>query len=289
LEGTLHCVSGRPFLVDGTARVAGVVSRRDWSSFLSPCLDGLDDYARAALAAHFTNVALAEHASIAAFARFTLELMSLGAPLDLVLRAQQATADETEHARDAFALAGAYAGHPVGPGVLDVGAALSSRSPLDIVRTTILEGCIGETVAAVEAAEALAHSTDPAVREALTRVSADETRHAELAWKFVAWTLTCGDAELRAGAASALVEIVRAQVAADLVDSAASPHAETALLAHGMLGSETRSEIRRRVVSEVVLPCARALVDRYGPTCSTAPAMNLPTNCAMVSLPAAVS
>ena len=115
---------------------------------------------RAELATRWTEVALMEHASIAAFARFALEILSLGAPPELLVQTHAAMTDETVHARDAFALASAYAGRAVGPGALDVGAALSSRTPLDIVRTTILEGCIGETVAAVEAAEAREHATD---------------------------------------------------------------------------------------------------------------------------------
>jgi hypothetical protein len=204
-------------------------------------------------------VALTEHASIAAFARFALDIMSLGAPAELVGLAHRAMGDEIVHAREAFSLASAYAGSPVGPGKLDLGAATSSRSPLDIVRTTIVEGCIGETVAAVEAAEALAHATDPAVREALARVTVDETRHAELAWRFVQWVLMHGEATLRVAAATALVEIVAAEAATARVEGGALK-SKRMLLAHGMVGNETRSEIRRRVVTEVVHPCARALV-----------------------------
>ena len=61
-----------------------------------------------------------EHASIAAFARFSLELLAFGAPPDLVEQAQAAMADETRHAKLCFALAGAYAERPIGPGALDM-------------------------------------------------------------------------------------------------------------------------------------------------------------------------
>src|SRR5260221_3062311 len=169
------------------ARLSPAADRSDWSSELMPHVDELAAEVRAVLAARWTEVGLMEHASIAANARFALELLSLGAPPDLVRGAQEAMADETQHARDAFALASAYAGRPVGPGALDVSRALSSSEPVEVVRTAILEGCIGETVVAVEAAEALATAEDEAGRSALQRVVADETRHAELVSRFGQW------------------------------------------------------------------------------------------------------
>jgi hypothetical protein len=254
------CGTGRPFLVGGAARVAGTRERADWASSLAPCLDGLDADDRTALAAHYTDVALMEHASIAAFARFALELLALGAPPELLTDTHAALSDETVHARDAFALASAYAGRRIGPSVLDVDRALTERERTDVVRTAILEGCIGETVAAVEAAEALAHAEDPAVRAALERVVRDETRHAELAWRFVKWVLESNPSGLRDAALDALSSVVASELAASR--TATAPPGElprAALLAHGALGIETRRELRRRVLFDVVEPCARAL------------------------------
>ncbi len=207
-----------------------------------------------------------EHASIAAFARFALELMSLGAPSRLLAATQAAMADETVHARDAFALASAYAGRNLGPGLLDVHHALTLRSPLEVVRTAILEGCIGETVAAVEAAEALAHATDPAVRAALARVSPDETKHAELGWQFVRWVLESGPEQLRAVAAAELLAVVRTERTWSESQTAAyrAGPSEPALLAHGVLDEGTRLELRRRVLAEIIEPCALALVRTAG-------------------------
>jgi len=256
------CAIGRPFLVAGEARVAGLAARGDWSTVLAPCLDGVTEGARAVLSQRWTEIGLMEHASIAAFARFALELLSLGAPPALLVSTQSAMADETRHAQDAFALASAYSGAPVGPGPLAVDSALSARTPLEIVRTAILEGCIGETVAAVEAAEALAHATDQAVRDVLARVTVEEQRHAELAWRFVKWVLDAGPTELRDSARHALLNIVETELAGATspADSAASD-ADAHVLAHGILPEQTRREIRRRVLSDIVGPCARALAD----------------------------
>jgi len=57
-----------------------------------------------------------EHASIAAFARFSLQLLSLGAPAGLIDDCTRALGDETAHARLCFQLASAYAGRAIGSG-----------------------------------------------------------------------------------------------------------------------------------------------------------------------------
>ena len=94
------------------------------------------------------------------------------------------------------ALASAYAGQCVGPAALPVDGALADDTRRGIVATLVREGCIGETVAALEAAEAREHATDPVVRAVLQQIAADETRHAELAWRALRWALDSDNVEL---------------------------------------------------------------------------------------------
>jgi hypothetical protein len=61
-----------------------------------------------AFAERWTVAGLAEHASVAAFARFSLELMSVGAPSTLIWAAHAAAQDEIRHAQLCFGLANAY-------------------------------------------------------------------------------------------------------------------------------------------------------------------------------------
>src|SRR5690606_22128321 len=110
--------------------------------------------ARQALAEHWQRIGLMEHASIAAFARFSLQLLGLGAPAELIEATNRALVDETRHAQVCFALAGHYAGRPIGPGPLDLAGALDGVDAAEILRTVIWEGCVGETLAALEAREA---------------------------------------------------------------------------------------------------------------------------------------
>jgi hypothetical protein len=187
-------VCGRPFLVEDCARVASVVARGDWADgrLAGPRLDHLTADERATLAQHWTRMGQLEHASIAAFARFQLQLLALGAPPELVEACTQALADETAHTQLCFALASAYAGRALGPGPLDVDGSLNVTSLGDIVQLVIAEGCFGETNAALEALEARDTATDPLIADTYARIAADEQRHAELAFRFVRWALEQG-------------------------------------------------------------------------------------------------
>lgn len=182
---------GRPFLVQAEARVAPLQADSRWGKLPScaPRLDNLSVFERAEQADHWTRMGQMEHASIAAFARFNLQLLSLGAPADLVEACNSALIDETNHARLCFGLASAYAGRAIGPGPLDIAMSLEQASLLDVVDLVLAEGCFGETSAALEALELLETSQDPAIQQAYRQIAADEQRHAELAFRFVAWAL----------------------------------------------------------------------------------------------------
>jgi hypothetical protein len=183
-----QAVCGRPFLVEATARMAAVAARSDWSEArVSPRVSHLSAAEREEHAAHWSKLGQLEHASIAAFARFSLQLLSLGAPAELVEACTQALADETAHARLCFALASSYAGRALGPGPLDIAGSLTPTSLIDIVDLVILEGCLGETGAAFDALVAAEGADDPVIAGAYQQIAADEQRHAELAFRFLRW------------------------------------------------------------------------------------------------------
>jgi hypothetical protein len=248
-----QCVQeGRPLRVDGAPRIASVVRTRGWAEAAAPSLVGLSDAEREALAASWTRSALDEHASIASFARFALELMAHGAPRELVEAAHGAALDEVRHASAAFALASAYAGAPVGPGALPLPAALPIEHDLAaFALATALDACINETLAVLVAAEARAQATDPAVVAVLDAVVSDESRHAELAWRTLRWALDRGGPELRRMLAAAFDGFTPVVPGVD--DAVAAP-------AHGLLGSRARREAMVRGWREVVEPCLAALL-----------------------------
>jgi hypothetical protein len=268
---------GRPYLVDDSARVAALVrGGGGWAEGAvpgddgapkPPALDGLEPEARAALAGAWAEDGLREHASVASFSRFALDLLAMGAPAALVELAQRAALDEIRHSRLCFALASAYAGEALGPGPFPLGAGVRLATCLtELAASTVKEGCVGETVAAVMASEQLARATDPAVRAVLARIAADEARHAELAWRAVAWAMSAGGEEVRAVVAQAFAE------AASGLDVGGVAEEERALEAHGRLGWATAVGVAASALAEVVKPCAATLLaTRPGPPDPRAP------------------
>lgn len=185
---------GRPLLVDGEPRVAPSAARGDWADFLAVDVGKLSASERQELARQWLGDAQLEHASIASFARFVLDLLAFGAPPELVAGAQRAMADELAHARACFGLASTYAGAPLGPAPLDLTGVAPSSSLAESAAAAVREGCINETIAALTAEEQATRAADPCVRQVLERIARDEADHAELAWRFVVWALQTGDA-----------------------------------------------------------------------------------------------
>jgi hypothetical protein len=186
------CPGGRAYRDDdGRAVVASEATRHDWlDADVLACVSGEDAESRMALCDRWVREAAFEHASIASFARVTLDLLAVGAPASLVAAAHRAALDEVEHARIAFSLASAFAGRPIGPGPLSLVAHEVKVVTLErVVRAAVSDGCIGEAAAALALREEAATTTNAAMRDLLERMAEDEDRHAELAYATVAWAL----------------------------------------------------------------------------------------------------
>lgn len=251
------CGVGRPFVTGGEMHTAVPAQRSDWQGDMPAAQTAtLDVRTRAVLARHFAKAALFEHASVASFAGFSLELLGLGAPPDLVAAAQEAMGDEVRHAQICFSLASDYQGESVGPSPLPMGAPWSARSAVDLAVAVAFEGCIHETISALLAAAERDAATEPAIQVALSVIAADETRHAELAWRALAWLLEIGGEPV----ARAVEQVFNRpldqgprEAPIDGVDAAL-------LAAHGCLSPQEKRALSERSMREVVLPCARALL-----------------------------
>lgn len=264
------CGEGRPLLVDGRARTAEADARDDWAAAsVCPAVEHLDIEHRRNLAARWTEIALAEHASVASFARFVLDLSALAAPPALLVEATAAMQDEIRHAQLAFALAGAYADRPIGPGPISMQGVVAGGDAEAIVRAAVREGCVGETLAAAEAELAAHRATDPAVRAALAGIADDEARHAVLAWRFVDWALR-RDPSLAPAVRDELHRAGSAIEAADCPDEQDIVPADIAS-AHGLLPAAIRQQLRERCLCDTVRPCVAAMLQGAGHEGSTAP------------------
>jgi hypothetical protein len=181
------CYTGRPFIARGDSIVVSNASA------------STDDER----AGRWVSQGLGEHASVASFAAFSLQLMVNGAPFSLLSGAAKANADEVRHAEQSFALASRFAGHPITaePFPRHAISSLVPQSLEELAEAAFREGCIAETLSVFAAARQVDenHVVDDEERAVLTGIVRDEARHSALAWRTVAWaTATAKNAALNA-------------------------------------------------------------------------------------------
>lgn len=252
---------GRPFLDAGRMLGAKEQSRRDWLQAQVYPETSIEAMTRAALARAWQMDATTEHASIASFARFTLQLLSLGAPADLVADVQRAALDEVGHAQACYELASRYAGRALGPGELPMPRQLTVVPLAQAAAEAVHEGCVAETIAAQQAHEQLQHALDPQVRAALQVIAADEARHAALAYRFVRWAVEIGGAEVTEAVHAAFAR-ARLQLMADVLQPQADQDGLqwTVWREHGRLTADEQRAAALACWHEVIEPCAGALL-----------------------------
>ncbi len=244
--------SGRPFL-EANLPLTAPARRGKSSSWLAasrPRVDDLSPDVRAVLAREWLDDALLEHASVASFSRFALELMAVGAPADLLLDAHGAAGDEVRHAQMCFALASAYAGLAIEPAAMPFRGRVEVRADLaDVAARAVKEGCVGETLAAALANAQRTVARDPVVRDILEQIAEDEARHAVLAWRFVAWAVAAGGADVAAAVAQAFDEALLG-----LTDENPGERPSTAPPGHGRLDEQAKRAVMVSAVDTVVRP-----------------------------------
>lgn len=188
--------AGRPFRQAGATTVASSLPRGDWSISMQCPVNP-------ERAAFWSRLGALEHASVAAFARLTLDLLAWSAPADLIADVQRAALDEVHHTQISYGLASGYAGVEVGPGPLSIGPLEPAPSLAALAVDTLQDGCLEETTASLDAAS-LARHADPLERTAFARIADDEERHAELAFRILAWALRVGGDEVAVALRQAL-------------------------------------------------------------------------------------
>ncbi len=258
-----EAAGGRALRIRGNAVAAPLVISDGWRTpDIRPDISSLSPKARRALAAAWAGSARSEHASVPAFSRLSLSLVSLGAPAHLVEAAHRAALEEIEHARLAFALAEAYALTPMGPGPLvelTSARAVTVTSRADLARESLVDGCLLEGAAAAYAQVALARASDPAVRAALAIIARDEASHAELAWEIARWGCRRADVDWR----RRMLGLIRDQPAPKApVDVPARLSSEVE--AHGWPDTAVWDELFEQTRAEVISRVELASLDLPG-------------------------
>jgi len=156
-----------------------------------------------------------EHASVASFARLTLDLMALGAPPALVASANQDALDEIRHTEACFALAFALDGRRESPGPFPEAQRVHTLSRVrgvalaELAVLSLVDGALHEGVSARVIAKLARRAQHPKIIALLKQIAADEGRHAAHGWDVVEWCLEQGGlpvAHALAGAVRVLPE-----------------------------------------------------------------------------------
>jgi len=232
----------------------------DFSAVLAD--DEVPPSTRNALAAQWRENGRTEHASVAAFARLTLDLVGLGAPPALVAAAQRDALDEIRHAELCFALARAIDGANESPGAFPGAARARTLSRVrsvalaELAVDSLVDGALHEGVSARIVAKLARRAVDPSIRAILKQIAADEGRHSAHGWDVVKFCLAEGGAPVAHALASA-VSVLPASMTSPLPTEAAAGGWER----WGIMGSaletleyeRARSALVRRV-AELVRP-----------------------------------
>jgi hypothetical protein len=247
---------GRPLRADDGVRLAPSAPGAGWLGDV-PAAMPVPERAehRAALGAHWREVAAEEHASVAVFARLVLELTGAGAPPPLVSAALRAAQDEVAHARLAYALAARFDGGTLGPAAIDL-RGVGPRGDLgDVAEECLRDGCVGELAGALALRRAAALAADAWLAGALGRMADEEESHALLAFEVLRFALSAGGDGLRGRLARAVDGLAAGASRGPSRVTVPSP-----LAPYGASGDADLADARDEVLRVVALPALRALL-----------------------------
>ncbi|MBM73803.1 MAG: hypothetical protein CMK59_00265 [Proteobacteria bacterium] len=135
------------------------------------------------IGAWFARAAQAEATSVQSFLMLSKQLERLGAPKDLQKACVRAAGDEIKHAREMLEEALRY-----GADVPELSfGPWKSKSALELALENVVEGCVREGFAALQALHQSLNAKDAVLRAKMARIARDEARHVELAFRIDTW------------------------------------------------------------------------------------------------------
>ncbi|MBX3185503.1 MAG: ferritin-like domain-containing protein [Labilithrix sp.] len=260
LLSTMTFTRGRQIRSAGRILLPPVARGSAWTDVAMDPI-AVDDAARDALATQWRENGRTEHASVAAFARLTLDLMALGAPPDLVAAANRDALDEIRHAELCFALARAIDGRVESPGAFPEAArarALSRSRTIalaELAVDSLVDGALHEGVSARIVARLARRCEEPRIRAILKEIAADEGRHARHGWDVVRWCLAEGGQPVARALAGA-VRALPSRMTSPLPEAARSGAWERWGIMGQALEAEEFGSARAEIVRRVAAACA---------------------------------
>jgi len=208
---------------------------------------------RAPLAQRWRENGRTEHASVAAFARLTLDLVALGAPADLIEAANRDSMDEIRHADLCFSIARALDGRCESPGPFPAAQHAGglpgpgSLALATLAVSSLVDGALHEGLSARVIARLARRCEEPRIRDALLELAADEGRHSAHGWDVVEWCLAEGGAPV-AHALRGALRTIPERIDSDLPDGARGGAWEK----YGVHGEALEAEEHAKARADVV-------------------------------------
>ncbi|HEX2672489.1 MAG TPA: hypothetical protein VHM25_16520 [Polyangiaceae bacterium] len=225
LWATVGFARGRQLRRLGRVLLPPIAAGADW---VDETLE-LDDAAHAppGVGEQWRENGRTEHASVASFARLTLDLMALGAPPALVANANQDALDEIRHTEACFALACALDGKRESPGPFPEAQRVRPLSRVrgvalaELAVLSLVDGALHEGVSARVIAKLARRARQPKIVATLKQLAADEGRHAAHGWDVVEWCLEQGGLPV-AHALSGAIRVLPERMPSSLPEGAAN-------------------------------------------------------------------
>jgi len=208
---TVEFTRGRQLRSFGRVLLPPVARGEAWAARAEAI--AVDASVRAEVAARWRENGRTEHASVAAFARLTLDLMALGAPPALIAAAQRDALDEIAHTEACFAIARAIDDRADSPGAFPRASRArtlprSRTLALSLLAVdSLIDGALHEGVSARIVAKLARRCEEPSIRATLRRIAADEGRHAAHGWDVVRWCVEQGGRPVASALAGALLTL----------------------------------------------------------------------------------
>jgi hypothetical protein len=195
---TFGFARGRQLRSFGRVLLPGIVPGASWAHTKITVTS--DTPVPAELARQWRENGRTEHASVAAFAQLTLDLMALGAPPRLIAATQADAIDEVRHTELCFSLARSLDGRTEDPGPFPVAKlATTPRGARGfglavLAVDSLIDGALHEGVSARVLAKLAKRCEVAAIRGVLKEIAADEARHAAHGLDVVEWCIQQGGA-----------------------------------------------------------------------------------------------
>ena len=247
------CAIGRPFVQRDQTILASLNSQVTSSWQRNPQKIVHPDTLQRSIAGQFyLEVARYEHASIASFNRFALELIKFGAPAELLQQAQMAAMDEIRHAQSAFAIANELLSENFQPNQMPIEGSLSPNL-VSFAAAVLEEAAIQETLAVLLAAEQARVSQEPMITQYLLEVVAEESRHSELAWATLRWCIEKGG--------DPIIALLKERTTRP-IEVSTDNYPLQAILALGLPDRESVQRIVQKGIQQVILPSLQSLLQQ---------------------------